>query len=94
MVLREARRTFFHCFSVTLSTNVRKKQRIDSNNVPQSSPPYAALREMASFRVTVISIIFSSLPPLGVMNISNSRALSSLILVTLRQIEGPLTGSS
>ena len=56
--------------------------------------PYAALRAMASFRATVISIIFSSLPPLGVMNISNSKVLSSLILVTLRQTEGPLMGSS
>jgi len=66
-----------------------KKQRS-----PEQPAPYAALRATASFRITVISIIFSSLPPLGVMNIAYSRVFSSLILVTLRQTEGPLMGSS
>jgi hypothetical protein len=46
---------------------------------------YAALRTTPSFREYVISIIFSSFLPLGVMNISNSVVLSSLILVTVRQ---------
>jgi hypothetical protein len=58
-----------HVTYLSLSVLKKKATKIKGNNVPQISQYYAALRAAASFRETVISIIFSSLPLLAVMNI-------------------------
>ena len=78
--------------SVLLSGNAKRVQtgfwRVPKKRLSPFCSPHQR------FRLTVISITFSCLPPLGIMYISYFRVLSSTILVTLRHTMGPLTGSS